>query len=297
MARRHSEPVISQVMAEREQTHETRQRLFRALEGALGRTVVSFFTSFRYPVMIEDTDADMLEGILQKTDSTRGLALLINSPGGSGLAAERIINACRNYSGTGDYWAIVPSKAKSAATMICFGASKILMGPTSELGPVDPQLAIPEGDTVKWLSAYNVVQSYDELFRRAVETTGHLEPYLQQLAHYDERDITEYRAQLGLSVDIAVRYLGSGMMNGASEETIKSKIQVFLTPESTKTHGRPIYRAQALQCGLSVDAVDAKSELWRLIHELYIRTNEFVSRHALKCIESGSLSYLAPLRS
>lgn len=64
--------------------------------------------------MIDDADADMLEGILQKLDLTNGLALLISSPGGSGLAAERIINICRNYSVTGEYSAIVPGKAKSA---------------------------------------------------------------------------------------------------------------------------------------------------------------------------------------
>ena len=60
---------------------------------------------------------------------------MINSPGGSGLAAERMINVLRSYSGIGEYWAIVPAKAKSAATMVCLGASKILMGPASELGP------------------------------------------------------------------------------------------------------------------------------------------------------------------
>jgi hypothetical protein len=35
---------------------------------------------------------------------------------------------------------IVPHMAKSAATLICFGASCIHMGPTAELGPVDPQV-------------------------------------------------------------------------------------------------------------------------------------------------------------
>ncbi|GAH14065.1 unnamed protein product, partial [marine sediment metagenome] len=43
-------------------------------------------------------------------DLSKGLALIINSPGGSGLAAERIINVCRSYSGTEEFWAIVPNK-------------------------------------------------------------------------------------------------------------------------------------------------------------------------------------------
>lgn len=79
-------------------------------------------------------------------DLSKGLIIMINSPGGDGLAAERIINVCRSYSGTGEYQVIVPGKAKSAATMVCFGASAIYMSPTSELGPVDPQIVIVDNE-------------------------------------------------------------------------------------------------------------------------------------------------------
>jgi len=123
-----NEPVIGQVLTEQNQSHETRIPIFRQLEKLLGLPVISFFTSFNFPVMLENKDADMLEALVQKTNTSKGLALLINSPGGDGLAAERIINICRNYSGTKDFLALVSGKAKSAATMVCFGSSKIYMG-------------------------------------------------------------------------------------------------------------------------------------------------------------------------
>src|SRR5690349_935396 len=116
--------VYDRILEEENQGHSTRRLLFEALAQQIGRPVVSFFTSFRFPVMIQDDDADMLEGVLRSLDLTDGLALCISSPGGDGLAAERVVNLCREYSGTGEYWAIVPGKAKSAGTMICFGASK-----------------------------------------------------------------------------------------------------------------------------------------------------------------------------
>ncbi|MBW8003881.1 MAG: hypothetical protein FVQ80_18110 [Planctomycetes bacterium] len=125
MAIQNADPVISKVLVEKGQQHETRKNLFEEIEKELKRPVVSFFTSFSAPVGIEDSDAQMLEGILQKMDLTAGLALFIDSPGGNALAAERIINICRSYSEIREYWAIVPGKAKSAATLICFGASKI----------------------------------------------------------------------------------------------------------------------------------------------------------------------------
>ena len=294
MAKKELEPVIQQVMTEQNQGHETRKRIFIELEKELKRPVASFFTSFKFPVMIEDADADMLEGVLQKMDLSSGLVLFISSPGGDGLAAERIINVCRSYSKTNDYWAIVPGKAKSAATMICFGASKIIMGATSELGPIDPQLTTSEDSVVRRFSVYNVVESYDKLFKRAVNEKGNLQPYLQQLANYDEREIKEFRAALSLSEDIAIRTLATGMMKGKGD--IKKKIEIFLTPKRTKTHGRPIYRKEALDCGLKIESKDVKDKFWKLVYELYIRTNNFVSTKAPKCIESKNHSFVVRVR-
>jgi len=294
MAKKENNLVIQQISTEENQTHKTRQNIYAQLDRKLGRPVVSFFTSFRYPVMIENTDADMLEGVLQKMDLSKGLALVISSPGGDGLAAERIINICRTYSGTGEYWAIVPGKAKSAATMICFGASKIIMGGTSELGAVDPQLAIVENGRIKRFSVYNIVESYNNLFLRAVKEKGNLEPYLQQLANYDEREIKELRSALSLSEDIAIRTLKSGMMSGNSENDIRKKIEIFLTPQQTKTHGRPIYKEEAKKCRLNIESKDVRELFWQLLYELYVRLDNFVStKKVAKCIESQKYSFFA----
>ena len=293
MPRRNTRPVISQVLREQNQEPSTRRNLLIDLERELMRPVVSFFTSFHYAVMIEDKDVDMLEGILQKIDLSKGLALMINSPGGNGLAAERIINLCRSYSKTGEYWAIVPGKAKSATTMICFGASKIIMGPVSELGPIDPQFTTYEEGNPKWFSVYNIIKSYEDLFGRAVKEKGNLEPYLQQLSKYDEREIKECKAALSLSEDIAIQTLKAGMMENLSKDNIKKKIKIFLTPERTKTHGRPIYRDEAKKCGLNIESKNVNDKVWELIYELYIRTDSFVSENASKTIESKVNTFFA----
>ena len=79
-----------------------------------------------------------------------------------------------------------------------------------------------------------------------------------------------------------------------SRASIEEDIPLFLTPESKKTHDRPIYRTEAQKCGLNIDSVDAATRLWQLVYELHIRTNEFVSSSALKCIESSSHSFFVP---
>ena len=288
--------VYKQILQEQNQGHETRKKLYAKLETLLKRPVVAFCTSFVFPVMIEDADATMLEGILQKMDLSRGLALIINSPGGNGLAAERIINTCRSYSGTGEYWVIVPGKAKSAATMVSFGASKIIMGVSSELGPVDPQITIQTGGRPQVMAAHFVVESYKDLFKRAVEqANGHLEPYLQQLDRYDEREIKQLEYLMSLSSDIAVRALASGMMQGTPEDTIRQKINLFLSPEEKKVHGRPVYSKEAEACGLSIEKVNTKDELWKVLGELYFRVDNLLSTRTSKGIESKQYSFMASI--
>ena len=286
--------VIQQVAEEQYQGHSTRKQLYSDLEKEIGIPIVSFFTSFRYAVMIEDNDADMLEGVLQKCCLSKGFALLLSSPGGSGLAAERIINICRTYSGTGNYTAIVPGKAKSAATMICLGASKIIMGKTSELGTIDPQIVVEKDGKGEWFSVFNIVKSYEDLFNRAVKEKGNLQPYLQQLANYDEREIAEYKSALSLSGDIAIKALKTGMLSNLSKPQIKKKISIFLTPEKVKVHGRPIYAQDALNCRLGVEIKNVKESLWSLVYGLYVRLNNFVStNNVTKCIECKDYSFRA----
>ncbi len=295
MKTNHEIPVYQHVMTEQNQDHETRRKLYIDLEKEIGMPVVSYFTSFNFPVMIEDADAAMIEGLLQKVDLTNGLALLINSPGGIGISAERIINICRSYSGTGEFVAIVPGKAKSAATMVCMGASKIYMSKTSELGPIDPQFQIQKDNKRVNIALCNLVQSYRDLFDQAVQSTGNIQPYLQQLSNYDAREIKEFEAAIELSEDVAIRALHSGMLKGVKKSEIKEKIKVFLTPEETKSHGRSIFYEEARKCGLNIELMDLKSTVWKLCYELFVRTENFTNTRVAKCIECRDYSFGAQI--
>lgn len=281
--------IIQKILEEKRQGAGTRQDYYEKLERELGAPVIAFFTSFVYPVMINDSDCEMLESVLQKTDLSKGLYLLLSSPGGDGLAAERIINICRTYSDTGEFSVIVPSKAKSAATMICLGASEILMSKTSELGPIDPQLVI--GD--KLFSVFNIIKSYEELFNGAVkETEGNLQPYLQQLANYNAMEIEEMRSAFDLSKDIAIKVLKAGWFAGKSRRAIEGRIKLFLTPKDVKVHARPIYASDAIACELNINLQDIKSLLWNMIYELYVRLNHYVSTDGRgKLVESKDYSF------
>ncbi|MCY4340038.1 MAG: hypothetical protein OXE48_01495 [Gammaproteobacteria bacterium] len=286
-----NDPVISAIQTETHQKHDTRRGLLVAIGRELDRPVVAFFTSFRFPVALDDQDVQMLEDLLRTLDLSKGLAVMVSSPGGSGLAAERIIRVLRSYSGTGEYWAIVPGQAKSAATMICLGASRILMGPAAELGPIDPQ-QIVRG---KFVSVHHVIDSYHKLFQGAAQSDGNLEPYLQQLSNYEASEISHLEAERDLAADMAVRCLQSGMMVGADAADIKRKMQIFLQPQATKSHARPIYHDEAKRCGLNVEVCDSRSDLWNNVYGFSVRASEYVGRHAAKAIETAEAAFHMPV--
>jgi hypothetical protein len=66
------------------------------------------------------------------------LDLILETPGGSGEAAEDMVRVLRDR--YDDIAVIVPGWAKSAGTLIAMAADEILMGKASALGPIDAQL-------------------------------------------------------------------------------------------------------------------------------------------------------------
>src|SRR5262249_19328085 len=66
----------------------------------------------------------------------RRLSLVLCAEGGLVSGARRIALLLREYC---DHLSIVvPYKAGSAATLLCLAANELVLGPLSELGPIDP---------------------------------------------------------------------------------------------------------------------------------------------------------------
>ena len=285
---------FSKILEETRDCYPKRRHLIKALQERdefKGKKVITFFTSFQHPVNIVDNDAIMLEEVLQNTNLTgKGLLLVLNSPGGDALAAERIINVCRKYSNN-NFDVLVPNKAKSAATIISFGSNKIWMSATSELGPIDPQTFIKSGGDWTRVGMAFVIKNYDDLFKKAVKCKERIEPFLQQLERLDSRVIEEYRSILSLSPDIAVKSLKTGMMSKLNQAQIKKNIMPFLLPQETKVHGRPIFIKQAKECKLKIGELDLRSEIWDDIWDLYLRTDYVVNHQYAKIVESDEDEY------
>lgn len=84
------------------------------------------------------------------------------TPGGDGETALRLIRQIRSR--RRELTVIVPDQAKSAGTLFALGADKIYTGPTSDLGPIDPQFMLPGGSSLA--AAKAIIAAVEEAERR-----------------------------------------------------------------------------------------------------------------------------------
>jgi hypothetical protein len=270
---------FEKIQIEVAQAHSLRKPLLQRIkELRAERLVVAFFISFQSQSPLGPYDADMIEEVLVNSDTSNGITLILDAPGGDGLAAERIIQLCKNYSKK-DFETIVPARAKSAATMVCLGADTILMGATSELGPIDPQIPLKMGENWQWVGAHHVIRTYDNLMKKAVSLKeGHIEPLLQQLSQFNATHIEILRAATKLSESIAISSLKKGMLSKQSEKDIRKRITCFTDPDITFSHGRALSIDHIKHCGLKIEEIDLSSELWKCVRDLYTRSTFVVDR-------------------
>jgi len=290
-----SKSTINRILQEVNQGKDLRLPILKKISRHFeDRYVISFYTNFNSAnSSIENPDAEMISNLLTglRDVKSKKLLLIIDSPGGDPLAAERIVKICREYSDK-DYWVVVPGMAKSAATMIVLGSEKIILAPISELGPIDIQISTGK----KLQPAFAIIDAYDKLLEQGIKIKPdeRIEPILQQLSGFDAAEIENLRQINELSSDIAVKILKSGMFKGKKIDEIRKSLKIFIDPKGSKTHGRPIYYSDIDKKGFNIEEVDINSDIWHLISEYHLRVkHQMQSGKCNKLIESIENTYTA----
>lgn len=126
---------------------ENQKKLFfKKLIEHTGRNCIVYFSCWQQkpgtqsPFSIEDDDRNGFMNALYGLDKTKGLDLILHTPGGDSAATQSIVDYLFSYF-NGDVRVIVPHTAMSAGTMIACSAKEIIMGKHSNLGPIDPQIS------------------------------------------------------------------------------------------------------------------------------------------------------------
>jgi hypothetical protein len=118
------------------------------------------------------------------------LDLIVQSSGGDIHAAYLIMSMLRERmnKGKGRLTVCVPSRAQSAATLLCLGADKILLGELGALGPLDAQIrmGVTEAGTPNYISALHLLKALSRLQEFSLESFTAMASHLD--AHQASHD-------------------------------------------------------------------------------------------------------------
>jgi ClpP class serine protease len=237
-----------------------RQDLVRRYQDLTGANLI---------VMIDQIFPDnmtYLEELLHPLDASKALHLLLASPGGDGETAIRIVRSLQSR--CTELTILLPDMAKSAATILCLGADRIVFGPGGDLGPVDPQMRYPNGTLA---SAKELVEAVDEAEKRITENPDTYPLFANLLAEVTMIMVEQARYALARSGALVKEGLAAATGRTADDvERLAEALQQPLIDEPT-SHSAVISCEAAKQFGLPAQASDPASEEWALVWSLWTR--------------------------
>ena len=130
-----------------------------ALEKHFDADVVFYFGEIP-PFMIRPF-RDFIERRRETEGSKERLVVIMNTPGGSAEAVEKIVEIVRFH--YGEVFFVVPDMALSAGTILCMSGDRLFMDYSSSVGPIDPQVF----NGKDWVPALGYLDKVEELLEKA----------------------------------------------------------------------------------------------------------------------------------
>jgi hypothetical protein len=292
---------MSREMEARTAVDVVRKKYLKDLHDHTGRNIIAYYSGWLQKPDIEgnqisDDDKNGFMMAIHGMDCSKGLDLILHTPGGGIAAAESIIDYLHrkfiNNSNDVDIRIIVPQIAMSAGTMIACSGKTILMGKQSNLGPIDPQL--------RGIPAHGVVGEFRRAHEEIKADGSKLAVWQFILQKYHPTFLTECENAIALSEEFVLKNLKNVMFKGDKKATSKAKkIVSYLTAyKERKTHGRHINIDECKSIGLKIEDLESEQKLQDLvltIHHCYMHT--LANTQTFKIIENHQGATMARIQA
>lgn len=275
-------------------THDIlRRKYIKELHEVTGRNIIVYYSGWlqkadfqRQGVIgfeLNDEDKNGFMSAIHRLDRSKGLDLLLHTPGGEMAATESLVNYLKGMF-DGDIRAIVPQIALSAGTMIACACKEIVMGKQSSLGPIDPQ--------VNGIPAHGVIEEFERA-RKEIHLKPSAVPLWQPIiAKYNPSFIGECEKAIKWSNEMVEEWLLTGMFkNEEGSEAVKVKVANIIKELGdhalTLSHNRHISINKAIEIGLNVSFIEEDDSLQNAVltvHHTCMHTLN--STGAIKIIEN-----------
>jgi Serine dehydrogenase proteinase len=243
-----------------------RKELVTKVQDLTGRALICYIDTSDEGISRNDIlgFADLLHNAV----SHQPLDLLLHTGGGDIDAAEKIIKMVSAVAGNAEFRIIVPDMAKSAGTLMTFGADWVLMSDTSELGPIDPQIPhVGASGELRPISVLTYIKTYEEL-KDALDANPNDVTACIMMSKLDPATLRHYRFVADRARNLAENLLKQGMFRTVPGNYTQIPAD-FMNLDRFSTHGQVIDAQDALRIGLNIEILDRRCELWDAIWNLY----------------------------
>lgn len=265
---------------------KVRRSYLAELHKKTGRNVIAYYSGWlqrpsRNPSLsISDDDMNAFMMCVHKMDCSKGLDLIIHTPGGSIPAIEAIVKYLRSKFGT-DIRAFIPQLAMSAGTMMACSANQIWMGKQSSLGPIDPQL--------NNIPCRGVVNEFEQAISEIKKDPNRLAIWQLVIGKYHPTFLGECQRLITWSETMVADWLMTGMFESdRSRKSKSSTIAKTLSDHGANSlHSRHISMQEAQAMGLNIKELETDQELQDCvltIHHAFCHT--FAQAPAVKIVEN-----------
>lgn len=218
---------------------------------------------------------------VHKLDRSKGLDLILHTPGGSIASTETIVRYL-HLMFNNDIRVIVPQIAMSAGTMIACSAKEIILGKHSSLGPIDPQL--------RGIPAQGVISEFAQVLEDYKNDPSTLEVWKPIIQQYRPTFIRQCKQAIEWTDAFVSDQLEKVMFNGDPKAKEKAaKVVAELTDAQThKAHERHVHAAKCQEIGLRVlmlEDDDVLQDLVLTVHHCFMHT--MMNSTAFKMIENS----------
>lgn len=251
-----------------------RRNYLKRLSKYTGRCTIAYYSGWlTHPkpapaLFVNDEDKNALMTTVHGADRSKGLDLILHTPGGDLAAAESLVNYLRKMFGT-NIRAIVPQIAMSAGTMIACACSEIILGKQSNLGPIDPQF--------NGIPANGVIDEFKQALVQIKQDPAAIPLWQSIIGKYHPTFLGECQKAIDWSGQIVKDWLVSGMFLGDADAVQKADkiVQALSDHDATLSHARHIHMEMCDNIGLKIFQMEKDDKLQDLIltvHHAYMHT-------------------------
>ena len=256
------------------------------------RNVIAYYSSFLQKpagnTAIDDNDKNALMQAVYGLDKSKGLDIILHTPGGSVAAAESIVNYLRSLFDK-NIRAFIPQIAMSAGTMIALSCKEIVMGKQSNIGPIDPQFG--------GISCAGVIEEFQNALNGAANNPASIPLWQAIISKYRPTFLGDCQKAIEWSNKIVTEWLSTNMFadHDNPEQDAAKIVEKLGSHKETFTHAKHIHIDECAKLGLKViplETLDNRKiegckdiqDCVLTIHHTYMHT--FSYSNAVKIVEN-----------